>query len=575
MRVPDVQAADAQASVAQAKSGPGTGAGLPAVELSGDLMFKLVGAELSVQRGEWAAPFVTMMAVAQQTRDPRVARRAVEIALAAKQSGEALAAARLWRSLAPDSEEALHYFLNLAVAAGRLAEASPLFERRLRDVAPAGRGLAMFKVQQTLARARDKAAAFGLLESLLAPYHAAPEARLVLAQGALVVGDRGRAVAEAQAALERKPDSELAALTLAQVTPDKADAVKALAAFLHSHPKAREVRVAHARLLIDQKRYAAARAELEILLADAPQDLSTIFALGVVSMKDGDPSAAERHFKVYLTELAANPDSDRDPTQVLLTLSQIAEDRNDSHAALGWLGQIEVGEDNAAAWFGAQIKRALLTARHGDVAAARRQLAGLGAGAAGRAADPGQQVQIVLAEAQILRDAGQVQQSFGLLESAMKRFPDDPDLLYDYAMLAERLGRLELMETLLRQLIAVAPDNQHAYNALGFSLAERNVRLQEAYALIDRALQLAPQDPFIMDSMGWVQFRLARLHEAEETLRRAYALRPDAEIAVHLGEVLWHRGKKEDAQKFWRDANSKDPGSGSLKSTLARLNAAL
>jgi Flp pilus assembly protein TadD len=139
-------------------------------------------------------------------------------------------------------------------------------------------------------------------------------------------------------------------------------------------------------------------------------------------------------------------------------------------------------------------------------------------------------------------------------------------------MLAEKNNQLDVMEASLRKIMDIAPGNQHAYNALGYSLAERNIRLQEAYTLIEKALQLAPEDPFILDSMGWVQYRLGRIKEAEAVLRRAYELRPDAEIAVHLGEVLWVKGQKEDAQKFWRDAQTKDPQNDTLKSTLARLN---
>jgi Flp pilus assembly protein TadD len=142
-------------------------------------------------------------------------------------------------------------------------------------------------------------------------------------------------------------------------------------------------------------------------------------------------------------------------------------------------------------------------------------------------------------------------------------------------MLAEKSNQLDVMETALRKIMQLAPDNQHSYNALGYSLAERNIRLDEAFTLIEKALKLAPDDPFIMDSMAWVQFRMGKLKEAEALLRRAYELRPDAEIAVHLGEVLWVKGQKEDAQKLWRDAQTKDPQNDTLKSTLARFKLSL
>ena len=140
------------------------------------------------------------------------------------------------------------------------------------------------------------------------------------------------------------------------------------------------------------------------------------------------------------------------------------------------------------------------------------------------------------------------------------------------SMLAEKNQQFDLMESTLRKVIRLAPDSQHAYNALGYSLADRNLRLQEAHDLIQKALSLAPEDPFIMDSMGWVQFRLGRLKEAEALLRRAYEIRPDVEIAAHLGEVLWVKGQRADAEKLWRDARKKDPQNDTLKNTLARLN---
>ncbi|HZV64595.1 MAG TPA: tetratricopeptide repeat protein, partial [Telluria sp.] len=211
----------------------------------------------------------------------------------------------------------------------------------------------------------------------------------------------------------------------------------------------------------------------------------------------------------------------------------------------------------------------LLIGKQGDLAAARSFLDSL------KPPDGEDQATVVLTEGQLLRDAGKVEEAYTLMEEGVKRYPDNPDLLYDFALLAEKTNRLDVMETTLRAVMAQAPDNHNAYNALGYSLAERNVRLQEAFELIDKAMKMAPGDPFIMDSMGWVQYRLGKLDEAEALLRKAYSLRNDPEIAVHLGEVLWHKGRKTDAQKLWREARAKDPKNDTLKSTLARLHLSL
>jgi len=551
--------------IAAKADAPQTEDALPAVELTNELLFNLLSAEIAYQRGLWQLAYITTLTAAQQTRDPRLARRAAEIALNAKQSGEALSAIRLWRDLAPNSEEAAQYLLGFIVLSDNLESARPIFAQRLNNAKPQIRGLMMFQIQRMLARAKDKGAAFSMLEDLVAPYKSTPEAHLALAQGAFSNGDNVRARAEARTALEMKPDSELGALTLVQLMPDKNDAAKFLTSFLAAHPNAREVRLAFARTLIEQKQYAKARREFEVLLKAQPEDLSSLYALGMLSTQTNDLKSAEKYLRTYLNLLEKDPDNERDPTQALLVLAQIAEERKDADEALKWLSQVESGE----AYLGAQIKRAQILAKRGDMVAARALLASL------KPEGEREQTQIVVAEAQLLREANQADDALAVLNAGIQRLPNNTDLLYDYAMAAEKGNHIALMETALRKVIALAPTSPHAYNALGYSLAERNLRLPEALSLIDKALQLAPNDPFIMDSMGWVQFRMGKLKEAEESLRRAYNLRPDPEIAVHLGEVLWVKGQKEDAQKLWRDANTKDPHNDTLKNTLVRLHVSL
>ena len=540
---------------------------LPNVELSSDLLYKLTKAEIEFKRGQWQGPYMALMGVAQQTRDPRIAHRAAEMALAAKQGGEALAAIRLWRELAPDSEEANQYFLGFAVLADNLDEAEQVFVKRLHDAAPAARGVAMFQMMQFLSRAKDKAAAFALLERVLAPYPAVPEAHLVLAQGAFASGDAARAVQEARAALAAQPDSELAILTLAQVTADAGAVDAMLKAFLARKPGAREVRAAYARILIDQKQFDAARQQFLILQKGQPDNPATLYALGVMSMQLNQNGAAEAYFKQFLALLDKHPDDEGDPSKVLTILSQLAEDRGDIDAALAWLDKIDDSEPHA--FFNAHIRRAQLFAKRGDVDGGRKVLAQI------QTADSGEQTQILLADAQILRDAGYGPTAYTVLENGLQRFPGNTELLYDFALAAEKVGKLDVMEASLLQVIAQSPDNQQAYNALGYSFAERNIRLPEAYTLIEKALKMAPGDPFIIDSMGWVQFRMGNLQQAEALLRQAYGLRNDPEIAVHLGEVLWQKGEQSDARKFWRDAMTRDPKNDALKSTLARLNQSL
>lgn len=540
---------------------------LPHVELTSRMLYQITKAELDFKNGDWQGPYLTMLSLAQQTHDPRLARRASEMALSAKQLDDALAAVKLWRKLAPDSEEASQYYLGLVVLSDNPADAEGEFKSRLERATPATRGLVMFQMEQLLLRAKDKAAAAAMLERLVAPYGNTMEAHVVLSQAAFARGAADEARREAEAALALKPDSEVAVLTLAQAIGDEARASALLAKFLAAHPKARDVRGAYARVLVNGKQFEAARREFQVLLKDQPDNAATLYALGILSLQVNDSPGAEQYLTRFVEQMDKAPDEERDPSKALLILSQLAEERGDLKAALQWLDKVP--DDDAKVVFGTQLRRATLQAKLGDVEGARRLLATL------EPADALSQAQVVDTEAQILRDAGKVPEAYALLQGAVKRFPANNDLLYDFALLAEKAGHPDVMEATLRQVMTQAPDNHHAYNALGYSLAERNVRLQEAFELIDKALKMAPGDPFIMDSMGWVQYRLGHLNEAEAQLRRAYALRSDPEIAVHLGEVLWQKGQKADARKLWRAAHAKDPHNDTLRSTLTRLHLSL
>ena len=538
---------------------------LPAAELTDELLYRLLLAEIALQRGEWQSAYLSELAAAQQTRDPRLARRAAEIALSAKQAGEAMSAVRLWRELAPRSEEAAQYYLGFILLGDDIEEARVILTQRLADARPQTRPVMLLQTQRLLANAKNKDAAFAMLEGLVGPYSSLPESHIALAQGAFLKGDTVRANSEARTALTQKPGSEMAVLTLAQVTADKTEATRVLTTFLLAYPKAVEVRTAYARTLVEQKQYEPARIEFMQLLAEKPDNLTAMYAIGMLGVQSNRLPEAEKYLSMYVKALADNPDEERDPSQALLILAQIAEDRNDSETALKWLALVDSGEGV----LGAQIKRAQITAKAGNLVDARRLLHEI------NPEGEHDQALVAMAEAQVLREANQGTAAFTVLGDALKRYPNNTDLLYDFAMVAEKANNLDVMEKALRRVMELAPTNQNAYNALGYSLAERNIRLPEAYLLVEKALALAPDDPFIMDSLGWVQFRLGKLKEAEDLLRRAYAARPDPEIAVHLGEVLWIKGQKDDAQKFWRDAGTKDPKNDALKSTLARLRVSL
>lgn len=540
---------------------------LPAVGLSEELMFRYLSAEIALQRGNAFSAYATMLSIARSTSDPRLARRATEMAMSGSLPAEALKAARVWHEIAPHSEEASQVLLGLQLQSNRPDEAKQSLAAMLSGSSPTTLPLAIGNVQRLLSRLPDRARAASLLKELLEPYRDAVDARLALAQMAMVSGDRAAAIKELQNTLTKFPASEMAALMLAQIAEDKAEATKTLVDFLKKNPKAREVRLAYSRMLFEQGKIVDAKKEFKTLLQQTPNDQTALYALGLLSAQANEMADAEKYLSTYIGNLKDQPDRERDATQALMVLAQIAEDRSDEAGVIKWLQLVpELGQSGAV---NATIKRAQLQAKAGKLDEARKLL---------NEADVNnddERVKLIIGEAQLLKESGKLGDATRLIEDALELYKNNIDLLYELAMLAEKNQQFDLMESTLRKVIQLAPDSQHAYNALGYSLADRNLRLQEAHDLIKKALSLAPEDPFIMDSMGWVEFRLGRLERAEELLRRAFAIKADPEIAAHLGEVLWVLGREEEAKKLWRNAGGKDSKNDTLKSTLKRLQVKL
>lgn len=555
------------------------GDAIPDVNVSGRLLYQLMAAEVALQQGDAAAAYAAYLAVARQTRDPRLARRATEIAVGARATGEALAAATLWRELAPQSSEALQTTAVLLVSAARYDEAAALFQQQLRQSAQPLEELQ--RTQRILARAPDRAAALELLTRVAAPYRNDPkigaDVLLVLAGGAHAAGQSQRAIADARAALVQRPDFERAALIAAQLMarPDgnddpkgRAQAAEMLAEFLARNPKAQDARLTYARLLVADGKYEAARREFAQTLAQDESNLDALYALGVLSLdRPALRADARRFFERYVALVSQAPASApaRDPDPAFLNLARLAEDERKYSEAIGWLDRIDGGEQYLAA----RQRKALVLGKMKRVDEGRRLLADT------PTESEAERQQLLLTEGQLLREAGRHKEALGLLEGALKTAPDDTALLYDAALIAEKLDRTELMETYLRRAMKLKPDEAHAFNALGYSLADRNTRLQEAYELIAHALKLSPDDAFIQDSMGWVYFRMGNLAKAREYLSRAWSARPHAEVGAHYGEALWVLGERDKARAIWRESQAIEPDNETLQSTLKRLQVRL
>ncbi|VVD80623.1 tetratricopeptide repeat protein [Pandoraea morbifera] len=536
---------------------------LPNVALTSEIVFEVMAAELSLQQGNLAPAFNTYIALANRTKDPRMARRAVEIALGARQLGDALVAARLWHQLDPTWRPGTQLLASLEVGTGHLAEAEPLLVDELNKVPEARRGQAILELQQMIARSPERATGIESLKRMLANDMQRPEAQLAIARSQLDAGDTAGARASLEAALKLKPDYEAAALLYGQMGPaERTSAIAGLKTFLDRNPNAKEARFAYAKLLLADNQLDAAQKQFETLEKRYPHELSTLMALALLNLHAKHPEIAEQYLQKYASEAEAQ---NTDGAQAYIYLAQIAQDRKDYPAADKWLSKIR---EDSNAYLPAQIGRAQLLADQGKVEEGRALLHGI------KPSDPREQLALKRAESDLLVKAKRYDDAEKLLAVEVKNHPDDADLLYQYGMVAELNKHYDVMEKAMRRVMTAQPDNAQAYNALGYSLTERNTRLPEALKLLQKASALAPEDPYIMDSLGWLKYRLGDKQQALELLRRAYGIQAQAEIGAHLGEVLWETGQQDEARKTWREALKLDGDDDTLRSTMKRYNVA-
>ena len=525
-------------------------------QLSEPTLYDFLLGEIALQRGDTALAAQTYLELAKRTRDPRVARRAVEVANQARMPDLAIEAARTWYQIEPKSAQALQVLAAMLVTGKRVDEAEPYLEKLLAaDGVNVENGF--MQLNRLLAGNTDKKANLRVVRKLAAKYPQLSHAHFAVAQAAYAAGDDEGALAAVREAQKLRPDWELAAIFEAQVLQKRSptEAANSLGAFLERNPTSREARMNYARALVLDKRFPEARKQFEALLSANPGNTDVVYAVGLLAFQLRDYPVAEQNMKRLLGM------GYRDPNGVRYVLGQIAEEQKHWPDAIGWYKQIEDGEHVLPA----RMRTANAIAKQGKLDEARKFLQ--------RVADdnPESRVQLVVAEAQLLREANRNRDAFDLLAQELKSTPEEPELLYDYALTAEKLERFDVLEKNLRKLIEVRPDHAHAYNALGYSFAERNTRLPEARKLIEHALELAPDDYFILDSMGWVLYRQGDLKGAAEQLRRAYDGRPDAEIGAHLGEVLWMLGERAEADRIWRESLQAAPDNETLQKTIKRL----
>lgn len=522
----------------------------------GRTVFQALLGEIALQRGDVTMGVSAWADLAQRTRDPKVIARALEVAAIAKQYDLAIELNKMWLEVEPDSAKAQQAQSSLLVLSNRLDELAPQLAIVLEEdkaALPAN----LMHLNRLLARHQDKKAVQRLVDRLAAPYNTIPEAHFAMGLAAANAGDAMRAQVEFEKALQLRPDWEAAALSRAQLQArlSSASAIASLSEFTERYPNATDARLTLARLLITDKQYDAARKQFDKLLSDNPNNPEVIYPVAMLALQQGDTATG----RVQLEKLLTMDFPDKNAVHFFI--GQIDDDEKKPAAALEHYRQVNGGDQYIAA----RSRAAQILLKQGKTDEALEMIQTT------RAGDDKERTQLILAESQLLREVRRSDQAYTMLETALAKQPDNQELLYETALTAEHLGKVDVLETHLKHLLQLNPDHAHALNAMGYSLAERNIHLDEAKDLISRALALAPDDPFIMDSLGWVFFRQGDLNKALSTLENAYKIKPDPEIAAHLGEVLWVMQRKDEARRILKEAAAKHPDSEVLATTIKKL----
>jgi len=517
-------------------------------------IFEFLAAEVAAQRGETAVALGTMARLAKETRDPQIARRAVEIAIRARALEPSLELAALLVELEPDSALGRDLMASLLASMGGLDKATESVAGLL--AASGDRPLLLTQLSYFFAKFSDKKAVLESVRKVTAPYASLPESRYAVGVAALLAGDDETARVESLAVLEARPEWAQASILHAQVLrkAKPAEVIPFYQGFVARNPQAKDAWLQLARELANAKRIPEAREAFRAAEKLAPGDPQLPYAVGLLALQAGDYAEAEAALRRSLD--LGHPD----PGAVYQLLGQASEAQKRPEEAITWYRKVE-GQD----WMRSQLRIATLVAKRDGLAKGREYL---------QALEPRTQddrIQMIQLEAQLLRDARAWDDTYAMLSQAVVEFPDSFELLYDRAMAAERVNKLDVLEADLRRVIALKPDYAHAYNALGYTLADRSERLDEAYELIGKAIKLSPGDPFILDSLGWVQYRRGNLEDAVKHLSEAHAARPDPEIAAHLGEVLWSLGRRDEARGVWQAALKENPDHETLLAVMQKF----
>ena len=542
----------------------------PAAQKSGldaMLFYQLLLGEMNVRGGAPGSGFSIILDAARKTRDPLVFQRAVDVALQSRSGDAALQAAQAWKSALPESSEANRYLLQILLALNRLDEAGQALTVSIRELPADERNTAIASIPRVFSRVQDKKLAADAVEKALqTALKQAPTA----ASAWTTVGRMRREAGQLALAVEATRQALLAdatasgplilALSLVGAAPTE---LTPLITRAMQGPVPPELRLGFARLLIGQLSYTQALEQLQKINTDQPEFADAWWVHGLLLLETGQWALAEKKLTQHVALASVAPDKSATAglTESLMGLAQIAQRKGQWTQAQQWLAQVPADADPIKL----ASRQADLLSKQGRLDEARLTLERI------RANTPELAIKKALVQSQWLRENNQAANAYTLVKQTLAQHPQNTELMSELAMVCEKLKRYDEMESLLRDIMKRKPDDPHAFNALGYSLADRNIRLPEARLLITQALQLAPNDAYIQDSLGWVAFRQGQLAEALQLLQMAYKAKPDAEIAAHLGEVLWVMGQRDAAAVIWREGLLLKSDNDTLNETLKRF----
>ena len=517
-----------------------------------EVIYKLLAAELAMKRSQLPEALRSYQQVALVSQDARIAERATALALMLKENATALQMARRWKALDPQHPQARQTLAVALLRMGEVKEALPYLEAVLRTASKGDKQQGYATLAVLLGQADDKLLALQIITQFRDRNPRSAFAQYYHALFAAAADNYEQALASLDLALAQDARLAVAHILRARLLLERGDKPAALAALAKSVkalPRERMLRASYAKLLVEDGQLDKARQQFAILLNQNAKDNDALYALGLLAAETKQFDLAETYFLDLIKRKTRLTDA-------YFELGRVEEQRTAYAKAQQWYERVEDDEER---YLTAQMRIGALLIKSGKLTEASAHFQKL------RAAYPQQSVLFYMAEVEALREAKQYQEAFDALGVALVQHPNDKDLRYARALLAEKLNRMDAFEEEIRAILAADPQNSQALNALGYTLADRTDRYQEALGYIEQALAQMPDDAAVLDSMGWVQYRLGNHAQAVEYLRRAYKASSDAEIAAHLSEVLWVSGQRAEAQKIWKEAMARDPESEHLR----------